>query len=279
MFIPKLIVTDLDGTALKNDKTVSTATIDAFSHCQSLGIPVAIATARYIAGVRPYIHLLHPDYLILTDGTLVYQRQNSDLKLIYSNAMDVNTTNRLLSELKRGGYASHIAIPTTHGLFRYPDGCRKECSSPDFQSEAFQTTKDGNTMGYHFDIDKPFPYPGNKLVAELPSDGEANRIAMHCGCKQFHYRGETLYTFYSTTASKLDAICQVAQKTGISLEDILVFGDDINDMEMIQSCGMGIAMGNALPEVKSVADVVTQTNEEDGLAHYLNQTILKIFCP
>ena len=46
MFFPKLIVTDLDGTALKNDKTISDRTIQAFSRCEQMGIPVAIATAR-----------------------------------------------------------------------------------------------------------------------------------------------------------------------------------------------------------------------------------------
>lgn len=272
MFTPKLIITDLDGTALRNDKTVSTATVKAFARCRSKGIPTAIATARYIAGARAYAETIQPDFQILTDGTLVYQQH----KLVYSNTMSIQTTNRLLTELRRCGYASHIAIPTIYGLFRYPEGCDVSASPSsviDFQSPAFQNTPDGNTIGYHFDITRPFPYPGNKLVAYLPSDEEAQRIADLCGCKQFHYRGESLYTFYHSTASKLDAIRHVTELLHITLQDVLVFGDDINDMEMIQHCGMGIAMGNALPEVKEIADLVIDTNEKDGLAHYLNQTI------
>ena len=73
MFFPKLIVTDLDGTALKNDKTISDRTIQAFSRCEQMGIPVAIATARYIYGARPYAEALHARYQILTDGTLIYE--------------------------------------------------------------------------------------------------------------------------------------------------------------------------------------------------------------
>lgn len=270
MLKPRLIITDLDGTALRKDKTVSPATVQAFSRCQKAGIPIAIATARYIAGTRNICQLLHPDYQILTDGTLVYH----DLELIYSNAMDVDTTNKLLKELQRCGYGEHIAIPTIHGLFRYPEGCTDYTSltSPflNLEAPAFQTTEDGNTVGYHFDIEEFFPYAGNKLVVELPSNEEAQRIATLCGCKQFHYRGERLYTFYHPTASKLDAIGHVAEQIGISLKDILVFGDDVNDIEMIENCGLGVAMGNALPEVKGVADIVIGTNEEDGLAEYLN---------
>lgn len=275
MFRPKLIITDLDGTALRQDKTISPATSKAFERCQKSGIPIAIATARYIAGTRNICRLLHPDYQILTDGTLVYHGQ----ELIYSNAMDIKTTNALLQELHRCGYADHVAIPTIYGLFRYPDGCTDyaalHCQPLDLDAQAFGTTEDGNTVGYHFDMEKAFPYEGNKLVAELPSDEEAERIARLCGCKQFHYRGEKLYTFYHPTASKLDAISHVAEQMKISLEDILVFGDDINDIEMIENCGMGIAMGNALPEVKAVADLVIGTNEEDGLAKYLNSLSLK----
>ena len=272
MFIPKLIVTDLDGTALRTDKTVSPATAQAFASCQEAGIPVAIATARYIAGARPYANALKPAYQILTDGTLVYQ-QNT---LLYSNAMDVNTTNQLLQELVRCGYAEHVAIPTVYGLFRYPQGgdtpdYQKLAmqDTPDFTAKAFQNTASGNTIGYHFDIYKPFPFPANKVVANLPSEQEGERIASECGCSQFHYRGETLYTFFHPTASKLDAIAHVAQHLGITVEDVLVFGDDINDLEMIRGCGMGVAMGNALPQVRAAADQVIGTNEEDGLAAFL----------
>lgn len=123
MFQPKLIVTDLDGTALRRDKTISPATTEAFLRFQKKGIPIAIATARYLAGAKPFVHPLYVEYLILTDGTLVFHKD----KLIYSNALSLEQTNLLLSELIRFGYASHIAIPTTLALFRYLRGIQ---SSP-----------------------------------------------------------------------------------------------------------------------------------------------------
>ena len=54
MFQPKLIVTDLDGTALKNNKTISNATVEAFTQCRKYGIPSAIATARYLGDAMPF---------------------------------------------------------------------------------------------------------------------------------------------------------------------------------------------------------------------------------
>lgn len=247
MFRPKLIVTDLDGTALRNDKTISEKTINAFAQCKKQGIPVAIATARYILGARPYARLLHANYQILTDGTLIYENEH----LIYSNAMDIPTTNKMLEALKRYQSISHIAIPTVNGLYRYPE------VSPDAENE------------YLIDINKPFAHPANKLVAEIPDSSIAEKIAAKCHCRQLRYRGENRYTFFHPSASKLSAIEFIAKRLNISLSDILVFGDDSNDMEMITHCGYSVAMGNALGEVKAAASEVTDTNEADGVAKVL----------
>jgi 5-amino-6-(5-phospho-D-ribitylamino)uracil phosphatase len=72
------------------------------------------------------------------------------------------------------------------------------------------------------------------------------------------------------SASKLSAIRFLTQKLHITLEDVLVFGDDLNDMEMITHCGCGVAMKNALPQVQAAANATTLSNEEDGVAVYLN---------
>lgn len=248
MFFPKLIVTDLDGTALKNDKTLSANTIQAFHRCERSGIPVAIATARYIYGAGPYADALHAQYRILTDGTLIYEKDTC----IYSNCMDLATTRALIRQLYEKQLTTHIAIPTEHGLYRYP--------------------KDPSVTHDYilFSPDEPFPYPANKMVVEIPTEGIAEEIAKKCGCAQLRYRGEDRYTFFDPSASKLSAIRFLTQKLHISLDDVLVFGDDLNDIEMITYCGCGIAMKNALPQVQAAANATTLSNEEDGVAVYLN---------
>ena len=249
MFQPKLIVTDLDGTVLKKNKTISKPTIESFLQCKNAGIPSAIATARYIGGAMPFAKALHAEFQILTDGTLVYEKGS----LIYSNAMDISTTNAILSELKKRGYTSHITIPTTKGIYRYPANSRNRNS------------------GFCFSLEEDFPYPGNKMVVELPEECIAEEIAKQCHCREFRYRGENRYAFCSKTASKLDAILHITQKIGITLNDVLAFGDDLNDIDMITHCGYGVAMGNALEEVKAVANEVTDSNENDGVAKILSR--------
>lgn len=265
--LPKLIVTDLDGTALRDDKTISPRTSEAFAACKNAGIPVAIATARYITGAAPYAKALQADYQILTDGTLVFHGKN----LIYSNVLTPEKVDELLMELKKNHCISHIAIPTTEVLFRYPDGVYYDPANPD---PAGATCPDNvSTVGYHIELDEPFPCPASKIVADIPSEDIAKDIATKLGLAHFHYRGESRYTFYSTTASKLDAITHIAKSLDISLKDILVFGDDVNDIEMISHCGIGVAMENALPQVKTASDFVTGTNQEDGVACYLENIL------
>lgn len=62
----------------------------------------------------------------------------------------------------------------------------------------------------------------------------------------------------------------------ITLNEIVSFGDDINDMEMLQTCGTGVAVSNAVADVKAVADCVTLSNDEDGVADWIEKNILTL---
>jgi len=74
-------------------------------------------------------------------------------------------------------------------------------------------------------------------------------------------------------ASKLDAVKLVSKQFGIEKENIIAIGDNFNDQEMIAYAGLGIAMGNAPDEVKAIADYVTDTNNNDGVAKALEKFI------
>lgn len=77
----------------------------------------------------------------------------------------------------------------------------------------------------------------------------------------------------SAGASKLAGIERVCKALGIGVEEIAVFGDDLNDLEMIRACPVSVAMGNAVEEVKAAARYVTCSNDEDGVAHALRDIL------
>jgi len=75
-------------------------------------------------------------------------------------------------------------------------------------------------------------------------------------------------------AVKSKAVTALADHWGVMREDIVAFGDDVNDIELLKFCGIGIAMGNALDETKAVADQSCDTNDNDGLAKWLEEHVL-----
>ena len=124
------------------------------------------------------------------------------------------------------------------------------------------------------DYRKPLSCQANKIVAQLPDDETALAIANKNHCRLQSYRGEKWYAFLPETGGKVQAIRELAKMLKLSLNEIVAFGDDKNDMEMLKICGTGVAVYNAIPEVKEIADSVTFSNDQDGVAEWLSRSVL-----
>ena len=110
------------------------------------------------------------------------------------------------------------------------------------------------------------------LPAECFDDSLADRLASYlpdCDCLRFS--GSAWYKFTKKEATKENAILKACAICGIALEDVTAFGDDAPDIGMLKLCGTGVAMGNAIDSVKEAADIVIGSNDEDGIAKYLEQ--------
>ena len=199
----KMILTDLDGTLIRSDGSISERTKAILKSCQNRGICVAIAAARYPK----------------TEITVAVGRQvfwNSD----------------------------HIS-----------------------ESEKLHKT-------VYYDYRETLSHRANKIVAELPDPETAEQIADKNHCRLQSYRGEKWYAFLPETAGKVQAVKELAKILNISFSDIAAFGDDKNDMEMFPICGTGVAVANAVSDVKVIADCVTLSNDEDGVAEWLAKNVL-----
>ena len=127
----------------------------------------------------------------------------------------------------------------------------------------------------YYDYSSPLDVQANKIVAELPDESVAREIAAKTNSKLQCYRGEKWYAFMPAASGKTAAIRALAEISGISPEDTVAFGDDLNDIEMLRFCGTGIAVANAIPEVQEAADEITLSNDEDGVAKWLADHCLK----
>ena len=97
---------------------------------------------------------------------------------------------------------------------------------------------------------------------------ELLRQMPHCRTKRW---GDAVVDLMSRTGGKENGIRALCAAIGITTEETIAFGDADNDLEMLQLAGIGVAMGNALPQVRACADMVTDTVENDGIAHALRR--------
>lgn len=251
----KMILTDLDKTLLRSDGSISEYTKQVLKKCQNCGILVVIATARYWIGAERYIEEIQPDYEITTDGTLIHQRGEQ----IYSCSMDLKDANQIIQDLLEQNARTEITVAAGRQVF--------------WNSHHISESEKLHKAVYN-DYGKPLSCKVNKIVAELSDSEIAVKIANKNHCRVQSYRGENWYAFLPVKSGKIQAIHELAKLLNISLSEIVSFGDDINDIEMLQICGTGVAVSNAVVNVKAVADCVTLSNDEDGVADWIEKNIL-----
>ena len=251
----KLILTDLDHTLLRQDGSISEETLRVFGECRAKGILFAIATARYWIGAEQYIEQMKPDYEITTDGTLIHSRD----QCIYSCAFSVSDTNRIIQRIMQAVPGAEITVANGKTVYW----------NSRHISESAKLHK-----AVYCDYGSLLDVQANKIVAELPEERVAMRIADQVRCKLQCYRGEKWYAFMPAGSGKIEAIRALASASGIRPADMVAFGDDQNDLEMLRICGKGVAVANAVPEILKAANEVTLSNDEDGVALWLYNNFL-----
>ena len=87
------------------------------------------------------------------------------------------------------------------------------------------------------------------------------------------HKGVELMEIFDPSCNKWEGIMQVARRHDVLPEEIVAIGDDFNDLHMIRNAGLGVAMGNARPEVQRLAKRVIGTNEDEGLAQFLEELV------
>lgn len=251
----KLIVTDLDFTLLHTDKSITPYTKNVFAKCRDYGIFTAIATARYYIGAEKFINILNPDYEITTDGTMTYKNGS----FLYGCGFDLTTTNNIIKEIITVNPNAEITVAT--------DKCVHWNSKHISDSPVL-------LKAVYSDFTSALTDCAYKIVAMLPNKSIADNIGKKFDCKVISYRGENRYGFINKNAGKIEALHQLAETLHIELSDIISFGDDVNDIDMLTECGYGVAVSNAIDEVKNIARYVTDSNDNDGVALFIDKNIL-----
>lgn len=262
----KLVAIDLDGTLLGSDEKIVEKNIDAIKNIRKKGIEVVIATGRCFNGfwwVRQELGLEgFDDYSICNTGAFV--RCNATGKAIIENPLEKEDYKKITSYL--GDYDLQVGIFTKDVLYNNEevvnDGFRKDqdiMKLPRLKFKDFDDIEEKvariNFMGNQDELDKF--YEENKEALEKDYMTMRNET----------YSLEIL----KKSSGKANSLKKLCEYLNIDLANVAYFGDGANDVEAIKLAGLGIAMGNAEEETKKAADYVTSTNDEAGLAEFLEK--------
>jgi len=248
----KMIAVDLDDTLFRNDKTVSDRTVSALKKCREKGIKVVYATAR-----GQSVHtLISPD---LFDG---FVRTNGAVAI----AGDITVYSKLISTVKARNLlitADNAGIPIVVELkgLHYSNFNVKEIWNWLDHSEI----SDFGTLDV--EAEKIYALPKTKSETKLLENNLPKDLRLISTRHNFTM-------IMHEDAGKYNAVAALAKYWGIKSAEIAAFGDDVIDMCMLEYCGIGIAMGNATDEVKSIADYICDTNENDGVTKWIEEHVL-----
>ncbi|HPF56766.1 MAG TPA: HAD hydrolase family protein, partial [Clostridiales bacterium] len=129
--------------------------------------------------------------------------------------------------------------------------------------------------GIIYNFRKPLSVPTYKITAEVFGSKLGHEIAAkYPNCSYVSYIGELWGKFAHFEAEKMTALEAVLPRLGIIAAQVAAFGDDMVDLELIKRCGVGVAVENAIPEIKEAADEITGSNDENGVADWIEKNLL-----
>lgn len=264
----KAIFIDLDGTLMNDQKKVTPATREALLHAKAAGHIIIISTGRSFV----YIDKLNKElgdvcrYTISSTGSIVYDL--GEKRILAASPIPAKTAAALcLSTNPNILWLLHC----TNGLFSTQErvaeqnGVDQLITLPLDQFLRTETVCALCVASYNFDAIKSMEHD----ILKIPGIHITNRHK-HLVDETYPRNGLCYYDITAKNVSKGHGTMILRNILGLEESDCIAIGDDNNDLSMFKECGIKVAMGNAIPSVKKVADYITDDNNHDGVANFLN---------
>ena len=271
----KMVCIDLDGTLLNKNHIISDYNIAVLKKLKQLGVVIALVTGRRYKSAIRYAEKLELEApLICFNGGMIANTKTKEI--IHSSTLPKEYAKKVIKEWVKTG-APTFAYQTTF-------------NDPDVYN---QNKSDHPQIVGYFDYEKQAIKKHENLAEEL----EFNPLCIKTFGHESHvescdnYReqfvdervlwiktkgpNKTSYLeIYPVASKKSFGLKWLSKHYNIPQEQVLAIGDNLNDIDMLEWAGCGVAMGNALPEVKAVADLTTDTCDNDGVGKILEKLFI-----
>ena len=279
----KLVAIDLDGTMLNQYGIITEKTKEIIKKVQEKGVEVIIASGRAITSVKRFSKEINSNkYFISGNGAITYDIRNN--KILYENILKKSKALKIIKiceensiyynvYTENGIIAKNLSYNT---LYYYKDNLSK----PDENRTHINLVE--NVYNYIDEKDEKIlkimicdehKSVFNSIVRKIKEISEIEILEVSHMSRKIIKQGteeialEYFYTEVSAqNVDKWNALEELIKLMNISKEEVITMGDNANDLKMIKNAGLGIAMGESAPYVKQSADMITLTNEENGVA-------------
>ncbi|MBC1446439.1 HAD family phosphatase [Listeria welshimeri] len=272
------IILDIDGTLLNDDKKISPETKKALITAQQNGVKLILASGRPTTGMHLYAEQLEMEtyhgLLVSYNGAKVVDCQTKEE--LFNQTLTIAEGKAVLEHMKQ----FEVKVMIDKDDYMYVNNvydCYITYKDEEINIIQYESRGGNFKLCEKEDLAAFLDYRINKiLTAGDPDYMQKNYQAMMAPFKNTLNCVFTADFYFEFTAKNIDkakALDTVLTPMGIHAENIIAFGDGHNDITMVKYAGTGIAMDNAVPELKAVANSITLSNNKDGIAHVLNNFI------
>jgi Cof subfamily protein (haloacid dehalogenase superfamily) len=267
----KLLVVDIDGTLLDKNANISIEDKDALSRARDAGLQVSLSTGRVVKAALPYINQLSVDaYHMFFDGALVYNPEKDEE--VYVEPISKDLVRQMIDFSRQVGLDFDL-YSVTHFF------AERETWATDIRRDFFKL--EPTIVDFTEIWQKERMIKGTLVVRSAEEKARANDFYLHFkDSLNFSWTITPAYpdvdfiNVITHDVSKGKALEALTSFLRISLSDVIAIGDGVNDIPLLTSAGMAIAMDNASDELKAVADYVTLDVDHHGVAEAIYKFLL-----
>lgn len=264
----RLIAMDLDDTLLTDELKVSEPTRQAMNDAIARGVHITIATGRMFDSAQKIARQVGLNVPIITyQGSLI--KNLLDEEVLYERSVPVSVARRIYEYCQEHGL--HLQSYIDDKLYAPEEndrlrGYAKQSNIPYIIEPDFARIINHEKQTKLLIIDEPA-----LLDALLPELRDLLGSEVHLTKSKPNY-----LEFMHKEGTKGHALRFLAAHYGIPIEETIAMGDAMNDHEMVEAAGLGVAMANAVPALKEIADYITLSNNEDGVKHVIDKFVLNV---
>lgn len=266
-----IIALDLDGTLTNSEKIITPRTFDALMKAQREGVRLVLASGRPTFGIAALANQLqladYGGYVLSYNGGRIIDW--CEKTVIFSQVVDQKLVPILYD------FAEKAQLPIVTYL---PEAILASKNEGEYLAEEARINGMPVVVAQNF-VEEAMQISRGSTKFLIPGEPE---LLIQLESEMKAALSEQMEVFRSAPfflelppkgIDKAQSLQRLLTHLGLERESLMAFGDGFNDLSMIQFAGQGVAMANAVEEVKSIADFVTTSNEEDGIAHALEQLL------